>query len=591
MHNFHVPVMGTGFTIDSPLKIAQFGISSVISLVDDILIEQMRKFHSKKAGEPYTAVSSKNENARSDRITQYLNLLNLLINRQIKEIKSASFSPGSKIVRYFELLPDSEARRLYDTMVAEDDPDEKSRLQESLRDLVVPGSIDVNIMTKVDRDLFDENGEKRHPFSDALTALRGFALSDVNASIVFSAGMNKRLFRYITQFEDFFQDHNGEFRKRVILKVSDFRSAMVQGNFLARLGIWVSEFRIESGLNCGGHAFPTSGNLMGPILEEFKERKNELIEKLYAGCNKTLEADGRKTLGEYPEVKFTVQGGIGTSGENNMMMEHYQMDGTGWATPFMLVPEATNIDDAHLDKLIKATDEEVYLDYTSPLGVPFWSLKNSDCENARRQRIKDGNPGSPCPKGYLYLNSDFTERPICIASREYQHLKLNHLDQEGYNEEQMAVVKKNVLNKNCICHDLGGGVKLKNKISTKADPALCPGPNMVNFSRLASLEEMVNHIYGRGNIVLRPERVHMFIKELKLNVDFLRDEMDKFSLQLSNRKQKYFDTFKENLFNGIEYYQNLPEKYSKGEWHGFREELKTLYQIIETLELETAKTQ
>jgi len=30
-HSFHIPVMGTGFTIDTPLKVARYGISSVIS--------------------------------------------------------------------------------------------------------------------------------------------------------------------------------------------------------------------------------------------------------------------------------------------------------------------------------------------------------------------------------------------------------------------------------------------------------------------------------------------------------------------------------------------------------------------------------
>ncbi len=41
MHTFSIPVMGTGFSIDTPLRVAQYGISSVISLVDDVLIEQM----------------------------------------------------------------------------------------------------------------------------------------------------------------------------------------------------------------------------------------------------------------------------------------------------------------------------------------------------------------------------------------------------------------------------------------------------------------------------------------------------------------------------------------------------------------------
>ena len=36
--------MGTGFTIDTPLKVAHLGISSVISIIDDVLVEKMRKY-------------------------------------------------------------------------------------------------------------------------------------------------------------------------------------------------------------------------------------------------------------------------------------------------------------------------------------------------------------------------------------------------------------------------------------------------------------------------------------------------------------------------------------------------------------------
>ena len=44
VHSFHIPVMGIGFTIDTPLKVAPFCIDSVISIVDDIIIEQMREY-------------------------------------------------------------------------------------------------------------------------------------------------------------------------------------------------------------------------------------------------------------------------------------------------------------------------------------------------------------------------------------------------------------------------------------------------------------------------------------------------------------------------------------------------------------------
>ncbi len=43
VHTFHIPVLGLAFSIDTPVRVARFGITSVISIVDDMLIEHMRK--------------------------------------------------------------------------------------------------------------------------------------------------------------------------------------------------------------------------------------------------------------------------------------------------------------------------------------------------------------------------------------------------------------------------------------------------------------------------------------------------------------------------------------------------------------------
>ena len=47
-HTFHIPVMGLAYTIDSPIRVGQYGISSVVSITDDELIEKMRAFYSEK---------------------------------------------------------------------------------------------------------------------------------------------------------------------------------------------------------------------------------------------------------------------------------------------------------------------------------------------------------------------------------------------------------------------------------------------------------------------------------------------------------------------------------------------------------------
>ena len=138
---------------------------------------------------------------------------------------------------------------------------------------MVPGSIDVNIMTKLDKENYRKTEKLPVEFNDAHAALRGFAQSKLKSSLVLSAGMNPRLYSYIEQFDDFYPDKNGNLKKKVIFKVSDYRSALIQGKFLAKKGIWVSEYRIESGLNCGGHAFASDGSLMGPIFEEFKNNR------------------------------------------------------------------------------------------------------------------------------------------------------------------------------------------------------------------------------------------------------------------------------------------------------------------------------
>ncbi len=283
-HHFHIPVMGTSYTIDSPIKVAPLGISSVISLCDDELCEYTRKYYSKKYNLPYTPIEKHSDDFRANRFTQYLNIVNTIVNQEIEKIKTQQFETDSTIDKYFTLLPNnSSLRKDYHKMCQTSNLVKKKKLQQQLKQQIQPGSIDVNIMTKLDRDTYNKNGEKQDfIFSDALSGLRGYAKSDLTSGIVFSAGFNRRLYAYMEEFEDFYPDKNGFIKKRVIMKVSDYRSSMTQGKFLAKKGIWISEHRIESGLNCGGHAFASDGYLLGPIMEEsLKIKKRHLLQNYY----------------------------------------------------------------------------------------------------------------------------------------------------------------------------------------------------------------------------------------------------------------------------------------------------------------------
>ncbi|MBS1501347.1 MAG: hypothetical protein JST32_04755 [Bacteroidetes bacterium] len=576
-HTFHIPVLGLGFSIDTPLKVARYGISSVISIVDDELIERMREYHSKQHKRLFAPILKSRHNARQLRITAYLNLVDDLVNEQFERLKSEPFEEGSDITRYFELLPESSPlRQGYDLMLEYPDGFQKLLFGELLRKRMVIGSVDVNIMSKVDKLNFAANGDYLgDENTDALSALRGFAESKLQASVILSAGMNPRLYGYLETFSDFFPNKEGEIHKRIILKVSDFRSAFIQAKFLAKKGLWVSEFRVESGLNCGGHAFATDGYLLGPILEEFKEKRPAMQDELFTMYRAALEAKGIKT-DTRPAQRISAQGGIGTEDEHSFLREYYRLDAAGWGSPFLLVPEVTNVDEETLKQLSNANEDDFYLSGASPLGVLFNTFRKSSIEKQRQERLERGRPGSPCTKKYLVNNTEFTEQPICTASREYQHLKIKQLKSLQLPEEEYKKEESKVTEKICLCEGLCSSAYIRYDISKPKENtavAICPGPNLAYFNRSYSLDEMVKHIYGKLDLLYKVKRPNMFIKELDLYIDYLQKDLQAHLKGMNDKKRKYLANFKVQLMQGVDYYKQL-----FSQWPGLASDaVRTLY--------------
>jgi len=572
-HTFHIPVMGLAFTVDSPVKVARFGISSVISLAEDRLIEMMRKHYSDQTGEIYQPIGPNMEDYRAKRITGYLNLLNQIVNQQFATLQAEDFGQGNEIDKYFEMLPtDSVLRKEYEQMLQMDCPTKKVMLQKELREKMRAGSIDVNIMTKLDKSNPSPNGEVKDENSDAIAALRGYANSDLSdSSMVFSAGLNPRLFNYLEHCEDF---HT--FKKKVIVKVTDFRSALIQGKYLAKKGVWVSEFRIESGLNCGGHAFATDGYLLGPILAEFKSRKQELIDTIFSIFQKGDKA---------PAIKISVQGGIGTYEEDHFLHDYYAVDSTGWGTPFLLVPEATTVDQETMQLLADSKKEDIILSKSSPLGVRFNYLKGTSAYKERLSRIEHKKPGSPCTEKHLAFNTEFTAEPICTASKKYIKLKLATL--EGQQN------KAEVLAKECLCVGLSNSAAITYKeifVKKLTAVTMCPGPNIANFSQIVSLKTMIDHIYGRIQTLTKDSRPHMFLAEIELYVNYLKETIEEeINTDVWAKRTKYFQNFTSNLQSGIDYYKNLPSLAKKNfisSLHTMENELNAIRQkyALQTIE-------
>ena len=158
MHKFHIPVMGLAFTIDTPLKVAHFGINSVISIVDDDLIEKMRMVHSKKNNIPFVPISIKEPDYRAKRITGYLNLVNELVYKNFISLKDKILNKDPELNKFYLILPDnSELKQPLKDFI--NGFLSRDKVKELLEMFMQPGKIDVNIMTKLDRVNYSKNNE------------------------------------------------------------------------------------------------------------------------------------------------------------------------------------------------------------------------------------------------------------------------------------------------------------------------------------------------------------------------------------------------------------------------------------------------
>ena len=188
----------------------------------------------------------------------------------------------------------------------------------------------------------------------------------------------------------------------------------------------------------------------------------------------------------------------------------------------------------------------------------------------------------------MAFNTEFSNEPICTASSQYQAKKITQLKQRNLEPEEYSKEYDKIVEKTCICHDLGDGALLKYNIPYRGFepvPAVCPGPNLIYFSRVFSLKEMVDHIYGKINILNqnRP-RPHVFINELRLYIHYLKGLVLKASARMTAKEAECFTEFRKNLNEGIAYYKNLVNHFleeSEQSRERFLRELATL-----TMELE-----
>ena len=113
--------------------------------------------------------------------------------------------------------------------------------------------------------------------------------------------------------------------------------------------------------------------------------------------------------------------------------------------------------------------------------------------------------------------------------------------------------------KECLCVGLGISALQSKGIEVKESDkvTVCPGPNLAYFSKKSTLTEMVDHIYGRTNLLDDRHRPHMFIKEFGMYLDILKDKLAELAINEDAKARKNLVGFVKNMTDGVAYYQSI----------------------------------
>jgi hypothetical protein len=180
----------------------------------------------------------------------------------------------------------------------------------------------------------------------------------------------------------------------------------------------------------------------------------------------------------------------------------------------------------------------------------------------KQKRIDHNKAGSSCPKRFLALSKEFGAEGICTSSKKFQDVKLEELDEirDTVSASTFEKMKFNITEKACLCVGLANASYLENNIKITGQSQgviICPGPNMAYFDKEVSLSEMVKHIYGNSTVMTDANRPNLFVKELKMYVDYLKNEISETTADLTAGQIKKWNAFKNNMIEGIGYYQSM----------------------------------
>jgi hypothetical protein len=138
-------------------------------------------------------------------------------------------------------------------------------------------------------------------------------------------------------------------------------------------------------------------------------------------------------------------------------------------------------------------------------------------------------------------------------------LKLKELADLNLPKSEYQKAYDKIIEKECLCKGLSTSTLMSKNIEVKPDykVTVCPGPNLAWFSKISTLKEMVDHIYGRLNLLDNRPRPHMFLKELNMYLDIFRERVEELQKVEDQKEKKLLIAFRANLLEGINYYKSL----------------------------------
>jgi hypothetical protein len=100
--------LGTGFSVDTPINVARYGIDSVMSVVDD---DCWNRPGAHSRGRDFRATAHpKAGDHRAERTRAYLDLVGALVDKSFAAVRN-SFPDGRKPRKYFDRSPDCPGTR------------------------------------------------------------------------------------------------------------------------------------------------------------------------------------------------------------------------------------------------------------------------------------------------------------------------------------------------------------------------------------------------------------------------------------------------------------------------------------------------